>query len=198
MTAQAAMTQQSWRARSDASTEDVAPTFINAQDTNFTANCFFGNNYTFRIRFLIQAAGSGASSANNFPLLYSYNTGTYVSAKTPVTVVGPNTSISSDTEGTAIAVSRLTGGTGSFSSGKYSVSANVLTLTLGVSNNTEVEYGITIFSGAVANGATIDFKVHRGTGPTLLTTYTVTPRVTISKELGVGILTGTSMGPPYF
>jgi len=83
------------------------------------------------------------------------------------------------TDGNAT-TNRLTGGSGSFVAGKISEDGEVNDLQLTAANYTELLYAITLDASELADGDTLDFRVYRN--GSALDTYTVTPRITVSKS----------------
>src|SRR6478672_579168 len=95
------------------------------------------------------------------------------------------------TEGAAT-TNRLSAGTGSFLAGKISEDGLVDNVAITASNYTEHLYSLTLVSSALSNGDTLDFRVLRN-GATTGMTYTVTPRITVSKTTDLSISTSDSV-----
>lgn len=92
-------------------------------------------------------------------------------------VLGYNSASLTDAAATT---NRLGAGTGSFVAGEISESGLVTDHAITASNYTEYLYSLTLVSAELANNDTIDFRVLKNGLSTELT-YTVTPRITVSK-----------------
>ncbi len=86
------------------------------------------------------------------------------------------------TDGNAT-TNRLGAGTGSFVAGEISEDGLVDDSQITASNYAEELYSLTLVAAALANNDTLDFRVLRN-GATTRMTYTVTPRITVSKTGG--------------
>lgn len=181
-----AQTQAHARFRSDAGTADAAPTWYANEDTNYTAD-LSGGNLTLRVRFSVQE-NSVASTSTNWILRLSKNGGAYGAVTTATSSV-KSIDAGSSADETAITTRRLTAGSGSFINGLYDETGSTGALQITANNHTEFEYGIQLVAADVAHNDTLDFRVYRNT--TAFTTYSVTPRITVSKPVAVSAtLTG--------
>jgi hypothetical protein len=113
-----------------------------------------------------------ASSAKDMIFTVTVDSGTGV--------IGYNSASLTDGNATT---NRLGSGTGSFVAGEISEDGLVDNLQITASNYTELLYSLTLVSSALSNNDTIDFRVLRN-GATTGVTYTVTPRITVSKTTG--------------
>jgi hypothetical protein len=77
---------------------------------------------------------------------------------------------------------RLTGGSNSFVAGKISETGTVSDLEITSGNYTELLFSAKLVASLLANNDTLDFRVYRN--GVALNTYTVTPRITVSKSGG--------------
>lgn len=119
---------------------------------------------------------SGTWSADN-----TYDIVFYVYTK-GLDVIGFNSGSLTDGNATT---NRLGAGTGSFVAGEISEDGLVDNHQITASNYTEHLYSLTLVSAQLANNDTLDFRVLRN-GATTGMTYTVTPRITVSKSGGGG------------
>ena len=101
-------------------------------------------------------------------------------------VVGFNSSHLTEGEATT---NRLGAGTGSFVAGKVSEDGTANDTQITASNFTEEMYSLTLVASELANGDTLDFRVLRNALTTGMT-FTVTPRITVSKTAGGSTFSG--------
>lgn len=182
--------QVHFRFRNDDGSESAA-TWKAAADTNVTADVS-GGDVSLRVRFNIRETGT-TSATFSARLYYSLNGGAYAqinASGTPV-VASASGNLTDD----ASTTQQISSGT--FVAGKVDdVNAQTgSTGTIAQNNDTEFEFMLTVSAASVANSDTIDLRVRRGT--VALTTYTVTARITVKKDVlaGVGSATFTGFAP---
>lgn len=148
-----------------------------AQNTNVTRTDG-SSSADIHLRVAIwDGLGSGGSASDDWQLQYSRNGGAYTNVTTSSSYIkGFNSSSLTDAGATT---QRLTGATGSFGAGEISEDGLVDDLLVSSSTNTELLYSLTLVYADCNNGDTLDFRVLQN-GVTI--TYSVTPRITVSKS----------------
>jgi len=144
------------------------------------ANVSLARGDRFRIRFEIQNTGSTTNGSNIMSLMLSRNAGAYAAVTTAtsfVKAIDNSSGLSADNS--AISTRLLTSDAGTFTSGQYDTTGATAVITLAATSVTELEYSVIIDPATAVIGDTLDFRVYSGAAPAVLTTYTVTPRVTV-------------------
>lgn len=161
---------------------EAGSTAIDAQNTNISEDNT-GDSVVL-LRILVEATGIAIDTEPDpdWRLQYSKNSGTWTNVTTTSSNVKGFAS-SNLTDGGAT-TNRLTGGTGSFISGLISEDGLADGSDPQAGQYTEYLFALTLIDADTVNADTIDFRLLRD-GSTL-DTYTVTPRVTISKSGGGG------------
>lgn len=126
-----------------------------------------------------ETGGANGGSTDDYQYQTAKNGGAYANLTTAVTngIKAVDSASLTDSNTTA---ARLTAGTGSFVAGEITEDGLVDDRQLTSSNYTEDLVALYITASQVANGDTFDFRVLRNGS---VITYTVTPRITISKTL---------------
>ena len=174
------LVQQVFRIRTDATAaQGGTPVWAAAQ--NISAGVSIAPGTTFRIRFAIADTGTTAAAAQAYNLFVSKNAGAYAqvpssAGSNPVYCTDATAGASADNS--PITSSLLTGASGTFSDvGVYDNTGTTASLTIAATSYVEFEFGIEFQAGVVANGDTYAFRVYAAR--VALTTYTVTPTLTI-------------------
>lgn len=155
---------------------EAANTAIAAEDTNISPNVYSDANVVLRIQ-IQESGGTGGASTDDWRLQYSKNSGAYTDVTgSSSNVKGFNSSNLTDGGATT---NRLTAGTGSFVAGLVSEDGLADNLDITASNYSELLYTLTLISADVVATDTLDFRVLQNGG--VLSTYTIYPRVTITK-----------------
>lgn len=170
-----AVTQRAFRLFEDgAETTSVA---IAAENTNITRNLLADS--TIQLRIGLQESGSGSVSgatSDDYQLQYSKNGGAFTNVTAAsANVKGFNSSSLTDA---ATTTQRLSAGTGSFVAGELSEVGLVTDRQLTANNFTELLYSLTLVAADLVSTNTLDFRVLLNGA---VMTYSVTPRITISK-----------------
>jgi len=167
-----ALTQRTFRIRTDAGAVDATPTWGAAQDVNFSPAV----ETNFRVRFSVNNTTPSASGP--FVLRLSKNGGAYAAITTSSTGGIQSANASSDADEAVIATAniRLGAGTGTVATGVYDETGSA-TKTMATNTYNEFEFGLIIKSANVAGGDTLDLRIYNST--TAFTTYTQTPRITV-------------------
>jgi hypothetical protein len=175
-----AFTQAAFRFYEDGT--ETGSAAIAAQDTNIVRSVVpIDSALQLRLRIQETNAASGAAT-DDYRLQYSLNGAAYTNVTSSSTnVQGFNSSM---TEGDAT-TKRLTGGTGAFLAGEVSEVGEVIDHRITYSKHTELLYTLKLVATNLANGNTLDFRVVRN-GLTTSMTYSVTPRITVSKVVSQG------------
>lgn len=170
-----ALTQRAFRFYEDgAENSSVA---IVAENTNLTRLTL--TNSVIQLRIGLQESGSGSfggATTDDFQLQYSKNAGAFTNVTNASTNVRGFNSASLTDAGTT--TNRLSVGTGSFVAGEISEVGLVTDRQVTANNFTEMLYSLELVAADLANGNTLDFRLLLN-GATM--TYSVTPRITISK-----------------
>jgi len=182
---QPSYTQAVFRGRNDDGSQTSA-TWIASADTNFTQIV----NTTFRLRFRVQQTVTSANTnlSKNFKLRFS-DGGAYTDIgaqdTTATKVRYVDSSNITDNEATT---NQLGSGTGSFIAGDVDENndTGTITFTSGAASYTEVEFVIEIYGPLVTNADTLSFRVYE-TNDTVLNTYTVTPTITVRKNISAAV-----------
>lgn len=167
--------QEHFRFRSDTGTvNNASPTWLAAEDTSVT---MLATTVPFRLRIGVQNTGTATASLAN--LLWSKNGGAYTTFSTASSGVIYNSSASSDVDNTGVTTGnfRLTAMSGGKIAGFYD-SNGVYLVGVNSNANIELEFGLSLVATDFVNGDTIEFRVY-STGSTALTSYDVTPKITI-------------------
>ena len=164
------------RFRNDDGSESAA-TWKAAVDTNISTSDLLSGDFLFRLRINVRQTGTtGATFSGR--LYYSLNGGAYAqinASGTPVVALD-----SANLTDDAATTQQISAGT--FIAGKVDdVNAQTgSTASMAQNRDTEMEFNLKAVASALADGNTIDFQIRRGT--VALTTYTVTPRLTVIKS----------------
>lgn len=192
MAGTAAYTQTHYRNGNDDNV-DASYSFVNALDTGSTLTVDTG----YILRLCIKNTGSGSGSLVSFDWQYRLNGGTWTNMNTSSSVIQIfNSANISDNNNCA---QRL--GSGTFVSGNKGQTEDGWTtgiLSFAAGSETETCCPVTIISGDVSHGDTIDYRcvLHGGTA---FGTYTVTGSITVNKPQivtpGTKALTLTTFAP---
>lgn len=154
---------------------------IDAENTNITRDLTSDSNLQLRVG--VQMDGGSGMSTDDYQLQYSLNGGAYTNVTSASSVVkGFNSASLTDA---ASATQRLSAGSGSFIGGRVSEDGLADNFNFNVAFHGELLYSLTVVSASVSNSDTIDFRVIRNSSATGMT-FTVTPRITVSKGGGGG------------
>lgn len=158
---------------------EAGSTAIAAENANITR--FAASDSNLLLRYGVQESGSASTSGNttdDYQLQVSKNGGAFANVTTASTnVKGFNSASLTDAGATT---SRLSAGSGSFVAGAISEDGLLDNWQLTANNYSDFLYTITVVAADVADGDTLDFKVLRNGSN--FNTYSVTPRITISKN----------------
>ena len=142
------------------------------------ANVSLSRGDGFRIRFEIQNTGSTTNGSNIMSLMLSRNAGAYAAVTTATSFVKSiDNSRGLSADNSAISTRLLTADAGTFTNGQYDTTGATATQTLLATSVTELEFSAVIDPATIVIGDTLDFRVY--SAGAVLTTYTVTPRVTV-------------------
>jgi hypothetical protein len=142
------------------------------------ANVSLARGDRFRIRFEIQNTGSTTNGSAIMSLMLSRNAGAYAAVTTATSFVKSIDSTNGlSADNSAITTRLLTVDAGTFTSGQYDTTGATVALTLAATSVTELEFSVIIDPATAVVGDTLDFRVY--SAGAVLTTYTVTPRVTV-------------------
>lgn len=151
------------------------------QDTNVTVDCTAGNQQ-LRLRAGV-INGGGVGSDTGFKWRFSKNAGAYTdltaSSSNVKTFASAHYADGDDVPQILTAGDYLTDN----NSAEESTGAFTLGAGLGASERFESETTLELIAADLANNDTLDFRITLADN-TVLTTYTVTPRVTIQKGAG--------------
>ncbi len=171
-----ALTQGAFRFYEDGAEDTSTPS--GAQSANITRYAAANTSFQLRVRMDETGAGSIAgATTDDYQLQVSKNGGAFAN----VTAASSNVrgfNSASLTDGNAT-TQRLTGGAGTFA-GKISEDGLVDNHQIAANGNAEFLYSLEIVAADVADADTLDFRVLLN-GATTNVTYSVTPRVTVSK-----------------
>lgn len=150
-----------------------------AQNTNVTLTVNTLYNVLLRVRRQETGAAAG-SGTDDYQYQVSKNGGAYANIPASGGAINYRDSPTLDVSatGSAPTTNRLGAGTGSFVAGEITEDGLVDNISLTASNYTEDLVSLQIDPTQVANGDTYDFRVLRNGS---VITYTVTPRITITK-----------------
>ena len=185
--------QNFFRIRDDSTAADPGtPNWISTE--NQSTAVVIDADTNFRIRFVVSNSGT-ANSTSDFGLYVNKNSTSYAA----VTASSSNVQAadaSSSADATALTTSnfQLTAGTGTAANGEYSEDG-VAGANLSNGDYFEVEFGVTIISGDVADGDTLDFRVYYGGSAMDQYDTNATPRVEVNEltvNAGAGSAAGTS------
>lgn len=167
--------QKRFRFYNDDGTE-ATNTAIAAEDTNISPNVYSDANVVLRIQ-VQESGGMGGASTDDWQLQYSKNAGAYANVTSGTSnVKGFNSATLTDGGATT---ARLTAGTGSFVAGLISEDGLADNVEITANNHSEFVFTLTLIAADVAAADTLDFRIlYNGAA---LSTYTITPRVTITK-----------------
>lgn len=185
-----ALTQERFRFYNDGT--ENGSTALAAENTNLTL--LNGSQVHLRIGFSETGTGSiSGATTDDYQLQVSKNGGAYANVTTSSSNVKAVASANLTDAGTT--TQRLSAGTGSFVAGEISEAGLVTDRQITANNFSELLYAIEIVGADVAAGDTLDFRVLLN-GATTNMTYSVTPRLTVSKTIatpaGSGTLTGVA------
>ncbi len=166
------LAQVHFRFRNDPS-RITSPNWVAAEDANIS----WPEDYNLRIRITVNNTGTGSSGA--MLLRYSKNGGAYTTVTTSSNDVRAVDASANAAVGLTLATSEfaLTAGAGTAEAGRYTETGTAAVLANG--SYEEDEFAFVIRSADVSVGDTIDLRMYDA-GPTAFTTYTVTPRITVS------------------
>lgn len=186
-----ALTQRAFRFYEDGT--ESGSTEIAAENANITR--LVVSNSVVLLRIGLQESGSGSVSGattDDYQLQYSKNGGAFTNVNGATTNVRGFASANLTDAGTT--TQRLSAGGGSFVAGEISEDGLVDDRQITANNHTELLYALEVVAADVAEGDTLDFRVLLN-GATTNMTYTVTPRLTVTKteSLPAGM---ASMVPP--
>lgn len=156
---------------------ETAATAIAAQNTNISRAVDSNSNLLLRVR-LQYTGGIAGSSTDDFRLQYSLSGGTYTNVGSGAVIGYDSASL---THGSAT-TNQLGSGSGAFVAGEIAETSLVTDRLITSNNYSEFLFAMTLVSSAVANGDTIDFRLLRN--EVVLDTYTVTPRINVTKTGG--------------
>lgn len=146
---------------------------------NQAAALFWPVNTTFRIRAVISNTGTTNTSNSGWNIAVSRNGGAFALVTTTGTIVKMDPTASSSAGSTTISTHLLSSGSGTAANG---LGCDDLNITgpdrLSASTHAEFEFGMSIPTGVVANGDTLDFHVFFNS--LTLNSYTVTPRIIVA------------------
>lgn len=191
--------QQVFRFGNDDGSESAA-TFYAAQNTNINPTISSNTNLTLRIA--VANTAGGVISTRSWQLQYSYNGGTYTDITTSSSKVKAFDSSNLTDESST--TNRTTGASGTFVAGLISETGicDGGGTGFGLSRNlyTEFLYTLTLINADLSNGDTLDFQI------SLLNTYTVTPRITVTSgppaytvtPVGSLLIGGTATTPTLY
>lgn len=167
-------TQSHFRFYNDDGSESTSTAYA-AQDTNVSVNAYSNANILLRI-MMQETGGLGGAATDDWQLQYSKNGGAYTSITTATSNVKGYDSTTLTDQGAT--TNRLTGGTGSFVAGLVSEDGLADNLNVTANNYSEFLFTLTIVSADVSAADTLDFRllVNGSTN-----TYSVTPRITVTK-----------------
>jgi hypothetical protein len=170
-----ATTQTRFRIRTDnTAAQGGIPAWFAAEN----ANVSLSRGDRFRIRFEIQNTGTTSNGSATMSLMLSRNAGAYAAVTTATSFVKSIDSTNGlSADNSAISTRLLTNDAGTFTNGQYDTTGATVALTLLASSVTELEFSAVIDPATAVVGDTLDFRVY--SGGAVLTTYTVTPRVTV-------------------
>jgi hypothetical protein len=181
-----AVTQRAFRFYEDGT--ESGSTAIAAEDANIDRTVISDSNLLLRVGLAETGAGSiSGATTDDYQLQYELNdSASWVNVTSSSAVVRGFASSNLTDAGTT--TNRLSAGGGSFVAGEISEVGLVTDRQLTANNHTEMLYALTIESADVAQNDTIDFRVLLNGS---VMTYSVTPRITVNKNVTVGI-TGES------
>jgi hypothetical protein len=166
--------QEAFQGRDDTETLNSA-TFSEALNTDFSQAV----NTTFRLRFEVNENAGGNAPNLNFRLQSNKNSGGWVTVTTTSFVVQIDSS-SQFTDGDA---TTQVIGDGSFVASEGLENTGIVTGNVTLqSESTEIEFCLTIVSGDVDDGDTIEFQVQADSAD--LDTYAQVPTLTVVKGVG--------------
>jgi len=193
-----ATNQQVFRFRTDSLAADQATagacTWGAAQNVNYNPPL----DTPFRIRFAIADTGTTSVGATAWRIFASYNGGAYAQVTTTSSgnpIFSTDATAGNSADDSSITNSLLTGASGSFVNGAYDDTGSIASLGLATVSYFELEFGLQINSAVAAPGATLAFRVYRGTS-TALNTYTVTPQFNVPFRPAVATTLTTSVSAP--
>jgi hypothetical protein len=177
---QQTFTQRAFRFYEDGS--ESGSTAVDTQDTNISRLTDSDSNLGLRLS-IQETANSGGATTDDWQLQYSKNSGAYTDVTTSSSnVKGYNSGSLTDAGATTNrASSDITDpGTGSFAAGLISEDGLADNHQLTAANYTEHLFSLTVVAADTAAGDTLDFRLLYN-GASTYFTYTVTPRVTVTK-----------------
>lgn len=186
------LNQAEYRIRSDTTAFNPGtPVWVTTQNQATPLN--WPEAATFRIRFSIQNTGNQASSTSPWSIWVSRNAGAYSQVTTTSTAVRLDPTASSDAGVITLTTPQLTNPGGTFLNGLATDDNNATSpLSLPGSRYTEFEFGMRLVLLGVNDNDTLDFQV-RLNGVTTNTTYTITPRLTVYIDDGIGAAQGDAI-----
>lgn len=157
---------------------------------NQTSPLFWPVNTTFRIRSVISNTGTTNTSLSGWNIAFSRNGGAFTLVTLTGTIVKMDPTASTDAGSITLTNHLLSGGSGTAANGMGVDDLNITApdRLLG-STHAEFEFGMSIPSGVVAAGDTLDF--HTFFNSVTLNSYTFTPRVIVA---GVSPAAGAAQG----
>jgi len=181
VTSSANYNQNGFRFRDDSTAaQGGTPAWLAAENTNVSIVSTTAQSKLIRLRVRVQNTTATAGTSDVWRIFASKNGGTYtqVTTSTGATLGIQSADASSSADELSLTSALLTGGTGTFVSGRYDETGATTATLVGASSHVEHEFGLQIHS-SVTGGDTIDLRVYRVTN-TALNTYGVTPRITIT------------------
>lgn len=177
----ASYNQKFYRFYNDDGSESTA-TAIASQDTLIVRTFGSFENSNISIRILIQEEGGigGGSTTDDWQIQYRRNSGSWTNISGGDSYVQPYNSSNLTDQGAT--TNRLTGGTGSFVSGKVSLDGLVDDSQVTTSNYSEFLFAILLVGINLANLDILEFRLLRNT--LTLESYTLYPQINISKPVG--------------
>lgn len=178
----ATLTQTTFRGRNDDGSETTA-TWKATAGTDWTQLV----DTNFRVRFNVNASVAAPTQNTAFILRYSLNGAAFAPVSASSTVVR---AVASPNVADGAATTEQLAGAGTFNAGTFDEvdgSATGFTAATATGQDTEVEYCVQIRSADVANGDTINLRVHLNTGQAI-DAYTDTPIITVSESAAAASL----------
>jgi hypothetical protein len=158
-----------------------------------TAVATANTTWTGALRILIQTNAVGGLSTDDWKLYYSKNAGAYTAVTGSSSNVKAYNGTLTDGEATTNrSTNGLTDGSGSFVAGKVDeADGEIVDVQITANNFTELLWSIQLVSADLASGDTLDFRVYRNGAA--IQTYTITPRITVSKGTAPTVALGTNV-----
>lgn len=166
------------------------PTWVTTE--NQATPLFWPVNTTFRIRAVISNTGTTNTSNSGWNIAVSRNGGAFSLVTLTGTVVKMDPTATSDAGSITLSTHLLSGGSGTAANGQGVDDLNITAPDrLFSSTHAEFEFGMSIPTGVVATGDTLDFHVFFNSAA--LNSYTFTPRITVAVFSGAGAAQGDAV-----